>query len=215
MVEDIYNFVDTEIGDIKAKTDTLPSDPADQSEVEDAISEAVSDIGTATGVETEVSVDPADGTTSFTTVIAADSGKTFSGRIGGIVNGDPANLFRVLCGTPGGSAILLLGPVPALTNVNEEFVCTYLELAVDDPSGGGDAIAVLLDLTTQYETAEVSWYGLLAPFFLFLSGQRWGREGGPLRDYERIRHLELSTYRTGVVTLQSSCRLSRRTSPTE
>lgn len=43
----IDDFIDTEVAAIKAKTDNLPSDPADQSAVEDAITAATSGLATA------------------------------------------------------------------------------------------------------------------------------------------------------------------------
>jgi hypothetical protein len=48
VVSDIYNFVDTEVLAIKAKTDNLPTDPADQSLVEGAITTAKGEINTNT-----------------------------------------------------------------------------------------------------------------------------------------------------------------------
>lgn len=48
-IDTVDNFLDTEITDIKAKTDNLPSDPADQSAVEAAIAGAVTTIQTDLG----------------------------------------------------------------------------------------------------------------------------------------------------------------------
>lgn len=45
-VDTVDNFLDTEIGDIKAKTDNLPSDPADESSIQAAIA-ALNDISVA------------------------------------------------------------------------------------------------------------------------------------------------------------------------
>ena len=46
----IDDAIDTEVGAIKAKTDNLPSDPADQSAVEAAITAAVSTLATSTNL---------------------------------------------------------------------------------------------------------------------------------------------------------------------
>ena len=48
----VDNYVDTEIAAIKAKTDNLPSDPADQSAVEAAITAATSTLATAANLAT-------------------------------------------------------------------------------------------------------------------------------------------------------------------
>ena len=48
----VDNYVDTEIAAIKAKTDNLPSDPADQSAVEAAIAAATSTLATAANLAT-------------------------------------------------------------------------------------------------------------------------------------------------------------------
>jgi hypothetical protein len=51
-VNTIDDFLDTEIADIKAKTDNLPTDPADQSAVEAAITAATSPLATAVNLAT-------------------------------------------------------------------------------------------------------------------------------------------------------------------
>lgn len=51
-VDTVDDFLDTEIAAIKAKTDNLPSDPADQSAVEAAITAATSGLATAAALDT-------------------------------------------------------------------------------------------------------------------------------------------------------------------
>lgn len=96
---DIDNYLDTEISAIKAKTDNLPSDPADQSAVESAITAAVANLATSTEVAAVSAV-----TTKLNTALVAD----------GLVYQFTANALELTpSGGGGGSSTVLVYPLNA------------------------------------------------------------------------------------------------------
>jgi hypothetical protein len=104
-------------------------------------------------------VDPEDGILGieFVTIVPSESGKTFSGRISGKLQGMTGNQVDIFCHAAGESFQIAVATGPVSTFINEEFACDSLSLTVVDVPDATDAGPVTIRLLTQYvETTNVS-----------------------------------------------------------
>ena len=118
----IAGYIDTEVSAIKAKTDNLPSDPADQSAVEAAITAATSPLATQASVntiddflDTEIAaIKTKTDQLTFTTANKVDSTAVLDSAVGTQINKIEAAVAGTVTGA-GTSTEVFVGPSATLT----------------------------------------------------------------------------------------------------
>lgn len=125
--------VDANVGAIKSKTDSLPSDPASST----AINNAELAIGTAKSVRVVKFDDPADGEVHTFALIPQVEGKTFSGSAIIQLFVPPGSGINIFCNLPQVSTFL--ASVTGTKPVAFDFTCESIDAEVYDINDGAEA----------------------------------------------------------------------------
>lgn len=166
MLSHIYNFVDG----IEAKTDNLPDDPADQSQIDTQLESIQSDTD-----DIQLSIDslPGGGGTSpksidvflvsgsdprdpnfFRELLPFTPGKTYSGHINGHLTVDASDRVEIFCAVGGERQLTVVASVAnhgtsdLVHTFSEDFACDDLRLDITGTFGGGTTSTVIA--TIQY-----------------------------------------------------------------
>jgi len=171
--------VQTDTTAIKANTNNLPEDPADQSLIDSQLGSLQADtddiqaqlgglsLGGASpkSVQTNMILDPPENRLAFWVILPAESGKTYSGTISGHYVLSEGNRGHLACRVGGAfqSGILLvdlvknLQPNTNMGNFNEPFTCNSLTFEIIDLLDDSDAGGAQLQSTAQYfESTDVT-----------------------------------------------------------
>ena len=176
MLQHIFSFVDG----IEAKTDNLPSDPADQSLIDaqlesiqsdtDDIQSSLSSLSSGGAVpkfaHVKVSLDPEDGMVADNFDLLPDSGNMYSGIITGTIAnlaGSTGNIAEIHCDNGGFENWEYLvriqhdNVVPSNIVFSEVFTCPSLVFQVQDLNNGNEASGMQITANIQYiESTEVT-----------------------------------------------------------
>ncbi|MGH9876976.1 MAG: hypothetical protein ACREBU_04815 [Nitrososphaera sp.] len=146
---DALTDLQSDVTDIMAKTDNLPSDPASESAV-----------GTEhTVVIEERHIDPADLTIETISVLPLESGKSYRGHLALTVFGlgatDTTNSMAINCQTSG-TTFSEYGYNSGL-QIDQDFSCLSVDIDVLDNLGGTDAPALEINGVIQYvESSDIT-----------------------------------------------------------
>jgi hypothetical protein len=176
MLQHIYNFVDG----IEAKTNNLPSDPADQSLLDEqleSIQADTDDILTSLGglsgdgtspkfMHVDINLNPLNGEVADNFVILPDDGKIYSGIITGTFRGDSGSgqgsgsiaWIRCESSNVGNHNLLIqidqMGENLSHKDFSEVFACEEMVFFVHDVNDTGEGDGVILTANMQYVEGE-------------------------------------------------------------
>lgn len=156
--------VQTVANTIRAKTDNLPTDPADQSILASQLTNIQSDtddiqtqLGGLSGgnaapkaITVHFVLNPADNTAENHIFLPREFGKIYSGHITAMMFNNGNNVaLNCLVGERSTDYLLVISN-GNIIEVNEDFACEQIRLQVIDFPGGGDASGVTFTGTIQY-----------------------------------------------------------------
>lgn len=166
MVTAVDDFVDTEVSAIKAKTDNLPGDPADASDIAAAFATVNATLGTPAGasIAADIAAVKVD-----TAAILVDTGTTLDGKIDAIDNFIDTEIADIQARLPaaltaGGhmkaDALAVSGSTGAADKM-EALARTIVEGVCDT---GGTTTAIVASSLTPASTVNDQFNGLLIKF---------------------------------------------------